>query len=118
MSDSRRRLLPYVALVGLALIWGGADHQAKSVHDPTDARAVAFSDGSKTAVIESVVAQGIFENYIDEVAGRLKANGTLGGSWAAPEAEIAAEIEQLELPHDVRAARATLNVAVPLVSGA
>src|SRR5438876_1481290 len=25
---------------------GGADHQAKSVHDPIDARAVAFSDGT------------------------------------------------------------------------
>ena len=52
---------------------GGADHQAKSVHDPIDARAVAFSDGTKTAVIESVVAQGIFENYIDEA--RAEAQG-------------------------------------------
>ncbi len=51
------------------------------------------------------------ENYIDEVAGRLKASGTLGGSWAAPEAQIAAEIEKLELPHDFRAARTVLNVA-------
>src|SRR5439155_3739155 len=52
---------------------GGADHQAKSVHDPIDARAVAFSDGTKTAVIVSVVAQGIFENYIDEA--RTEAQG-------------------------------------------
>src|SRR6266571_784312 len=45
---------------------GGSDHHAKAVHDPIDARAVAFSDGSKTVVVESVVAQGIFENYIRE----------------------------------------------------
>jgi hypothetical protein len=35
-------------------------------HDPIDARAVAFSDGSKTVVLVSVVAQGIFENYVRE----------------------------------------------------
>ncbi len=51
------------------------------------------------------------ENYVDDVAGRLKASGTLGGSWAAPEAVLAAELEKLELPHDFRAARATVNVA-------
>src|SRR3954467_6099187 len=45
---------------------GGSDHQAKAVHDPIDARAVAFSDGSKTVALVSVVAQGIFENYIRE----------------------------------------------------
>jgi hypothetical protein len=45
---------------------GGADHHAKAVHDPIDTRAVAFSEGSKTVVLESVVAQGIFENYIRE----------------------------------------------------
>jgi hypothetical protein len=45
---------------------GGQDHQAKSVHDPIDVRAAAFSDGLKTVVLESVVAQGIFENYIRE----------------------------------------------------
>jgi hypothetical protein len=54
---------------------GGADHQAVPSsnpipgyagpgHDPIDVRAVAFSDGTKTVVLESVVAQGIFENYI------------------------------------------------------
>ena len=43
---------------------GGIDHLAKFLHDPIDARAVAFSDGRKTVVLVSVVAQGIFENYI------------------------------------------------------
>ncbi|MDQ6915139.1 MAG: hypothetical protein M3155_04930 [Actinomycetota bacterium] len=43
---------------------GGVNHLAKSLHDRIDARAVAFSDGSKTVVLESVIAQGIFENYI------------------------------------------------------
>src|SRR4051812_27006149 len=45
---------------------GGSDHPAKAVHDPIDARAVAFSDGTKTVALVSVVAQGIFENYIRE----------------------------------------------------
>ena len=43
---------------------GGTDHLMKSIHDPIDARAVAFSDGTKTVVLVSVIAQGIFENYI------------------------------------------------------
>jgi hypothetical protein len=45
---------------------GGADHQMKAVHDRIDARAVAFSNGDQTVVLESVIAQGIFENYIRE----------------------------------------------------
>jgi len=45
---------------------GGTDHLMKSIHDPIDARAVAFSDGTKTVVLVSVIAQGIFENYIRE----------------------------------------------------
>ena len=45
---------------------GGVDHQAKFVHDPIDARAVAFGDGQRNMVLVSVVAQGIFENYIGE----------------------------------------------------
>jgi translocation and assembly module TamB len=51
------------------------------------------------------------EDYIDELAGRMKASGTLGGTWAAPEAVIAAQLEALELPHGFQAARATANIA-------
>src|SRR5438132_10582657 len=61
---------------------GGADHQAKSVHDPIDARAVAFSDGSRTAVIASVVAQGIFENYIGEARTEAEALAVQGAHQA------------------------------------
>jgi hypothetical protein len=43
---------------------GGQGNLMKSIHDPIDARAVAFSDGTKTVVLVSVIAQGIFENYI------------------------------------------------------
>jgi hypothetical protein len=50
---------------------GGADHKAKAVHDSIDARAVAFSDGARTIVLESVVAQGIFENYLRSPGRRL-----------------------------------------------
>jgi hypothetical protein len=44
---------------------GGVDHLAKDVHDPIDARAIAVSEGSRTVVVVSVVAQGIFKDYID-----------------------------------------------------
>src|SRR5438067_2526696 len=46
-------------------ISGGNNHQAKSVHDPIDARAVAFSAGGRTVALVSVIAQGIFNNYLD-----------------------------------------------------
>jgi hypothetical protein len=45
---------------------GGTNQLAKTLHDPIDARAIAISDGAKTVVLVSVVAQGIFENYIRE----------------------------------------------------
>jgi hypothetical protein len=44
-------------------ISGGVDHPAGTIHDPIDARAIAISDGDRTVVIVSVVAQGLFENY-------------------------------------------------------
>lgn len=53
-------------------ISGGVDHVAQQVHDPIDARAIAVSDGVKTAVVVSVVAQGIHETYTHRVRDRLK----------------------------------------------
>ena len=58
---------------------GGSNHLAKTLHDPIDARAVAISDGTKTVVLVSVVAQGIFENYIREAR---QAAQTLAGQGA------------------------------------
>jgi hypothetical protein len=65
---------------------GGQDHHAVPspnpiqgngpAHDPIDARAVAFSDGQQTVVLVSVIAQGIFENYIREARERAE---TLAG---------------------------------------
>jgi hypothetical protein len=52
---------------------GGIDHLAKFFHDPIDARAVAFSYGGKTVALVSVVAQGIFENYIREARAQAEA---------------------------------------------
>ncbi len=46
---------------------GAVDDRATMVHDPIDARAIAISDGDRTVVIASVVAQGVFENYTDPV---------------------------------------------------
>jgi len=54
-------------------ISGGVDHLAQRVHDPIDARAIAVSDGVRTAVVVSVVAQGIHETYTHRVRDRLKA---------------------------------------------
>ena len=51
------------------------------------------------------------QNYLDDVSGRLKASGTLSGTWTAPEAVIAAELEALELPHGLRAPQARANIA-------
>src|SRR5204863_9712677 len=53
-------------------ISGGVDHVARQVHDPIDARAVAVSDGARTAVVVSVVAQGIHETYTHRVRDRLR----------------------------------------------
>lgn len=56
-------------------IWlsGGVAHLAKDVHDPLDARAVAISDGTRTVVVVSVVAQGIFQNYIERMRSEAQA---------------------------------------------
>jgi hypothetical protein len=69
---------------------GGADQKAKVVHDPIDARAVAFSDGSKTVVLASVVAQGIFENYVREA--RVKAMALAG---EAPHQTSCGQIDEM-----------------------
>ena len=50
-------------------------------------------------------------DYVDEVDGRVKASGTLGGTWAVPEAVIAAELQELELPHGYRIAGATASIS-------
>src|SRR5205807_2789564 len=52
---------------------GGVDHVAQRVHDPIDAGAVALSDGVRTAVVVSVVAQGIHETYTHRVRDRVRA---------------------------------------------
>ena len=41
---------------------------ATAVHDPIEARAVAVSDGPQVAVIVSVAVQGLFNNYIAQMA--------------------------------------------------
>ena len=39
------------------------------------------------------------EELLDELAGRIQASGTLGGTWGAPQGVIDAQFEDLELPH-------------------
>jgi hypothetical protein len=46
----------------------GSPVPATSVHDPLTARAIAVGDGSQVAVVVSVVAQGLFNNYTDQMA--------------------------------------------------
>jgi hypothetical protein len=50
----------------------GAPLAAKDVHDPITARAFAIRSGKKTLVVVSVVAQGLFNTYIDRAAARAK----------------------------------------------
>jgi hypothetical protein len=50
----------------------GNPRVATGVQDPIDARAVAISDGSRTAVVVSVVAQGLFNTYIDRMIAAAK----------------------------------------------
>jgi translocation and assembly module TamB len=49
--------------------------------------------------------------HMSGVSGRLKANGTVGGSWSAPEAAMNAEIEAVELPRGLRARRISVDVS-------
>jgi len=49
---------------------GQVAQHALQAHDSLDARAIAISDGSRTAVLVSVVAQGLFENYVEEMRAR------------------------------------------------
>lgn len=60
---------------------GGADHLARRVHDPLDARAVAFSDGIQTVVMVSVVAQGLFENYTERMRAAAQAQRPGAPAW-------------------------------------
>jgi hypothetical protein len=46
---------------------GGVDAPADRVHDPIEARAFAIGDGSKTVVYVSVAAQGLFDNYTENM---------------------------------------------------
>src|SRR5436190_183629 len=53
---------------------GGIDQRAKFLHDPIDARAIAVTgDNGQTIASVSVVAQGIFENYIAEARAKAEA---------------------------------------------
>ncbi|TMA80230.1 MAG: hypothetical protein E6J72_08990 [Deltaproteobacteria bacterium] len=52
--------------------YGGVEQHILRIHDPIDVRAIAFSDGSHTAVVASVVAQGIHENYTHEMRDRAR----------------------------------------------
>src|SRR5437899_11852462 len=53
---------------------GGIDQRAKFLHDPIDARAIAITGSNgQTIALVSVVAQGIFENYIAEARAKAEA---------------------------------------------
>ncbi|MEA2479397.1 MAG: hypothetical protein QOJ07_1319 [Thermoleophilaceae bacterium] len=52
---------------------GAVGHLAKSIHDPIDARAIAITSRGHTVVVVSVVAQGLFENYIEAMRAKAKA---------------------------------------------
>ena len=51
---------------------GGVDRLATGVDDPIDARAISISAGRRTYVVVSVVAQGLHENYIEDMRARAR----------------------------------------------
>ncbi len=51
---------------------GGIDHLLEWVHDPVFARALAVSDGTKTVVIVSVEAIGLFQNLTTRMRARAR----------------------------------------------
>src|SRR5206468_11677232 len=53
---------------------GGIDQRAKFLHDPIDARAIAVTgENGQTIALDSVVARGMFENYIAEARAKAEA---------------------------------------------
>jgi hypothetical protein len=52
---------------------GGVDHLLEWVHDPIDARAIAIGDGTKWAIIVSVVSIGLFENQTKRMQATVRA---------------------------------------------
>ncbi|MBV9214443.1 MAG: hypothetical protein JOZ25_12455, partial [Actinobacteria bacterium] len=61
---------------------GGQNNQATAVHDPIDARAIAFSDGKKTVVLVSVISQGMFNTYIDPARAEAESMASQGSHRA------------------------------------
>lgn len=49
------------------------------------------------------------DEQVRGVSGSLKASGTLGGTWSAPEAAINAQVDALELPRGLRARRVSAD---------
>jgi hypothetical protein len=69
---------------------GGIDALANRVHDDIDARAVAIGDGSKTVVVVSVVAQGLFENYTRQMRDQAIATSKAAGHTPIDDVVISA----------------------------
>ena len=51
------------------------------------------------------------EDHVEEMSGRLKANGSLGGTWQEPSLVLEAQAEELEFPHGLKASRANAEFA-------
>ena len=51
------------------------------------------------------------QDHVEGLAGRLKASGTLGGTWDEPSLVLEAQAEELEFPHGLKASRANAEFA-------
>lgn len=50
-------------------------------------------------------------DHVEGMSGRLKASGTLGGTWQDPSLVLEAQAEELEFPHGLKASRANAELA-------
>ena len=51
------------------------------------------------------------EDHVEDMSGRLKASGSLGGTWEDPSLVLEAQAEELEFPHGLKASRANAEFA-------
>ncbi|HEY5898387.1 MAG TPA: hypothetical protein VIV54_12535, partial [Burkholderiales bacterium] len=72
---------------------------------------VRGSFGAPTDKMAWTLEVPALSDHLDEVSGRLKASGTLSGTWSVPQAVIHAEAQDLRLPHGLRATRAVADIS-------
>jgi translocation and assembly module TamB len=111
VADSTLLELPFTTK-GSARIAGRHVLQADATASLGNTRAsVHGSFGTPPDKLAWTLNASRLEELAAELAGRMQASGTLGGTWSAPEGVIDAQFADLELPHGYAIPGATLRVA-------